>query len=101
MWDLPRPETEPGSPALADGFLTTGPPGKFSTHSFSPPLRAKILSELLTPYVISAYFGTLYKCKLYGKYACVPLFNIMFAPVYTIMPLAKMNHSNNFFLSDP
>ena len=28
MWDLPRPGIEPMSPALADGFFTTGPPGK-------------------------------------------------------------------------
>ena len=28
MWDLPRPGIEPMSPALADGFLTTAPPGK-------------------------------------------------------------------------
>ena len=29
MWDLPRPGIEPKFPALAGGFLTTGPPGKF------------------------------------------------------------------------
>ena len=28
MWDLPRPGIEPVSPALADGFFTTEPPGK-------------------------------------------------------------------------
>ena len=28
MWDLPGPGTEPVSPALAGGFLTTAPPGK-------------------------------------------------------------------------
>ena len=28
MWDLPGPGTEPVSPALAGGFLTTVPPGK-------------------------------------------------------------------------
>ena len=28
MGDLPRPGVEPMSPALADGFLTTEPPGK-------------------------------------------------------------------------
>ena len=28
MWDLPGPGIEPVSPALADGFLTTAPPGK-------------------------------------------------------------------------
>ena len=30
MWDLPRPGIKPVSPALAGGFLTTGPPGKSS-----------------------------------------------------------------------
>ena len=28
MWDLPGPEIEPMSPALASGFFTTEPPGK-------------------------------------------------------------------------
>ena len=28
MWDLPSPGLEPVSPALADRFLTTAPPGK-------------------------------------------------------------------------
>ena len=28
MWDLPGPELEPVSPALAGGFLTTAPAGK-------------------------------------------------------------------------
>ena len=28
MWDLPGPGTELVSPALADGFLPTGPPEK-------------------------------------------------------------------------
>ena len=28
MWNLPRPGLEPMSPALADRFLTTAPPGK-------------------------------------------------------------------------
>ena len=29
MWDLPGPGLEPVSPALAGGFLTTVPPGKY------------------------------------------------------------------------
>ena len=29
MWDLPGPGLKPVSPALAGGFLTTAPPGKF------------------------------------------------------------------------
>ena len=28
MWDLPGPEIEPTSPALASGCFTTEPPGK-------------------------------------------------------------------------
>ena len=28
LWDLPRPGTEPMSPTLAGGFLSTEPPGK-------------------------------------------------------------------------
>ena len=31
MWNLPRPGTEPVSPALAGGLLSTGPPGKSYT----------------------------------------------------------------------
>ena len=30
MWNFPRPGVKPISPALAGGFLTTGPPGKSS-----------------------------------------------------------------------
>ena len=32
MWDLPGPGLEPVSPALAGGFLTTAPPGKFPVY---------------------------------------------------------------------
>ena len=32
MWDLPGPGHEPVSPALAGGFLTTGPPEKPPNH---------------------------------------------------------------------
>ena len=34
MWDLPEPGLEPVSPALAEGFLTTVPPGKPSNLLF-------------------------------------------------------------------
>ena len=34
MWNLPEPGIEPTSPALADGFLTTGPPGMSGMTSF-------------------------------------------------------------------
>ena len=32
MWELPGPGIEPVLPALAGGFLTTGPPGKSSLN---------------------------------------------------------------------
>ena len=41
MWDLPRPGLEPVSPALADRFSTTAPPGKPPEFSFC--LSEKIL----------------------------------------------------------
>ena len=34
MWDLPGPQLEPVSPALAGGFLTTAPPGKSLSFIF-------------------------------------------------------------------
>ena len=40
MWDLPGPGLEPGSPALAGGFLTTAPPGK--------PLMVRLIVEKLS-----------------------------------------------------
>ena len=40
MWDLPKPETEPGSLALAGGFFTTEPPGK------PPPLFFRFFSHI-------------------------------------------------------
>ena len=34
MWNLPGPGIKPTSPALAGGFLTTGPPGKSNLSAF-------------------------------------------------------------------
>ena len=34
MWDLPGPGLQPVSPALAVGFLTTVPPGKYTIFKF-------------------------------------------------------------------
>ena len=34
MWNLPGPGIKPVSPALADGFLSTVPSGKFQTRYF-------------------------------------------------------------------
>ena len=37
MWDLPRPGLEPVSPALANRFSTTAPPGKPGKYIFKSP----------------------------------------------------------------
>ena len=39
MWVLPKPGTEPITPALLDGILTTGPPGKPSS-CFAAKIKA-------------------------------------------------------------
>ena len=50
MWDLPGPGLEPGSPALAGGFLTTAPPGKSSTD-----FLIELFGFLLLIYMSSLY----------------------------------------------
>ena len=68
MWDLPRPGIEPMSPALAGGFLTTGPPGKscndfLSTetdgHSERNPLlfKGSITSICLYSNLLMSFLG--------------------------------------------
>ena len=57
MWTPPRPGIKPMSPALAGGFLATGPPGKSSLydlrqisgpHKFSSCVHAKSLQSCPT-----------------------------------------------------
>ena len=47
MWSLPTPGIEPVSPALASGFFTTGPPGKFLywSHYLLVSSRQKYLNN--------------------------------------------------------
>ena len=42
MWDLPAPVIEPVSPVPAGGFLSTAPPGKFSTSFLSNKLSYNV-----------------------------------------------------------
>ena len=51
MWDLPEPEVKPVSPALARGFLTTGPPGKFHIPYFYLPPLFDLYHFLLLQYL--------------------------------------------------
>ena len=44
MWDLPGPELEPVSPALAGGFLTTAPPGMPFFTFLMVPFEAQVFN---------------------------------------------------------
>ena len=52
MWSLPGPGIEPMTPALAGGFLTTGPPEKSLTDAFDSLmlLTFPLFSLLLGPF---------------------------------------------------
>ena len=45
MWNLPGPGLEPVSPALADRFLTTGPPGKSQMKIYNEQAEKKALER--------------------------------------------------------
>ena len=49
MWDLPGPGLEPVTPALAAGFLTTGPPGKSTFKYFNTLLPFRQEGSLPPP----------------------------------------------------
>ena len=60
MWDLPRPGLEPMSPALADRFSTTAPPGKpygscFCIHSASLCLLVGAFNPFTFKVIIDMY----------------------------------------------
>ena len=54
--DLPDPEIEPTSPALADGFFTTEPPGK-------PAVRC---IHIQFPCITEEYSATYYNLLIYS-----------------------------------
>ena len=60
MWDLPGPGLEPVSPALADGFLTTAPPGK----SLSPIKKRTTFNKKSKDFLKSVHFSALPKSAL-------------------------------------
>ena len=49
-WNLPGPETEPMSPALAGRFLSTVPLGKSSKANSSVQFSCSVMSDSLRPY---------------------------------------------------
>ena len=49
MWDFSRPGIEQLSPALAGGFLTTGPPGKPVSHCFQGSISELIIFSEMDP----------------------------------------------------
>ena len=94
MWDLPGLGLQPVSPALADGFLTTAPPGKpLSTYFYIIPgfrgveglvgglkfpltlwiLNISVLWNVSYVYIVltTIIFG-----DQYGKYICQKVFTV-------------------------
>ena len=74
MWNLPRPESEPVSPALAGGFLSVLSPGKSQIPLFKG-LECKELKRIAEKGEI-IFSGTLYGEDPYGanlwSLTCVP-----------------------------
>ena len=56
MWNLPESGIEPVSPALAGGFLATGPPEKSYPPSFNWRRRLSALREISTETFDGAFF---------------------------------------------
>ena len=68
MWDLPGPGLEPVSPALADGFLTTVPPGKSeSTVFIAGPSKEYGWPILKRPKLPDGFQGRVFKGNIWGK----------------------------------
>ena len=87
MWDLPGPGIEPVSSALAGGFLTTVPSGKFLVSVFEILSIAPILvlgtRRKGTPV---SYHGLLSKLELkYGKPDCHRYAEVL-VPVPSCLP---------------
>ena len=57
MWDLPGSGIEPVSPALASGFLTTGPPEKSDFMSILVPVQPLHFLWLLCAWFIPFTFS--------------------------------------------
>ena len=82
MWNLPRPGMEPMSPALAGGFLTTGPAGK--PH-----------------WVLFLFFYTIFKdhfpftfiTKYWPYFPCCNTFESVLHPMYCTFPLPLVTTS--------
>ena len=58
MWDLPTPGLEPVSPALAGGFFTTAPPGKFPRVVFYMFVCQEHSLGDVQPFLSSSFFST-------------------------------------------
>ena len=61
LWDLPRPGTEPVSPALAGGFLSTVPPGKSPGCFFCISSFTYMCGSVPWPYCLICNMYQLYK----------------------------------------
>ena len=71
LWDPPRPGLEPVSPALAGGFPTTVPPGKFPLyllHAVSQQISCPSNSILVSTFFLTYYlFIYLWLCWVFAS----------------------------------
>ena len=67
MWDIPRPGVKPMSPALADGFFTTSPPGKSGALCFE-----RWLMECHVSVNTTGWSGTKWKKAVLQEVMCHP-----------------------------
>ena len=89
MWDLPRPGLEHVSLALADGFLTTAPPGKPMQNILKPALLiVNILSfQYIQTHLIVFIFIYLY--LLYFIFKIITYFIYLFLAVLGLCCCAR------------
>ena len=74
-WDLPGPGIEPVSPALAGGFLITGPPGKSPAVSYCSELvraqKSILPCEDLPQKVVTCTLSTCVRGKCKRRRKCL------------------------------
>ena len=80
IWDLPGPGLKPMSFALADGFLTTGPPGKGPKEPF---LKGTIQGRLVhSPHCKTAAFPSPHTDAIKPRPPLGPLLNTSWLAVF-------------------
>ena len=92
--DLPDPGIEPRSPALADRFFTTVPPGKplrINTYSICPLLSYPTAVQATIPPCLGYYNSLPTLLLLHALYSVLPLSHIIYIVIATRFLKCKVN----------